>query len=314
MQVKSDSFCCQYFFVVVLLGAEANALKLSNKNKGIVLIVISAFCFALMNMFVRLSGDLPTPEKGFFRNFIAFVFALVIMLKNKQSFHFEKRNLPLLIGRSLAGTLGILGNFYAVDHLALGDASILNKMSPFFAVAFSLIFLKERLRLPQVLILLGAFFGAMFVVKPSFANADLLPSLCGFIGGVAAGAAYSMVRALGKRGEKGSFIVLFFSGVSCLSMIPFMFFEFRLPSLFQLIILILAGLCAAGGQFSITAAYSYAPAKEISIYDYSQIIFASALGFFVFSDIPDLFSVIGYVIIVVMAIVMFIYNNKKISE
>ncbi len=233
------------------------------------------------------------------------------MIKDRQSFHFHKENLPLLIGRSLAGTLGILGNFYAVDHLALGDASILNKMSPFFAVAFSLIFLKEKLKLPQVLILLGAFFGAMFVVKPSFANADFLPSLCGFAGGAAAGAAYSMVRALGKRGEKGSFIVLFFSGVSCIAMIPLMIFNFKMFTPYQLIMLILAGLTAAGGQFSITAAYTYAPAREISIYDYSQIIFASALGFFVFADIPDLFSVIGYVIIVVMAIVMFLYNNRR---
>ncbi|MCH5303442.1 MAG: DMT family transporter [Ruminococcus sp.] len=286
-------------------------MRLNKKYRGIVMIIISAFCFALMNMFVRLSGDLPTPEKSFFRNFVAFIFALVIMIKNKDSFSFQKRNLPLLLGRSIAGTIGILGNFYAVDHLALGDASILNKMSPFFAIVFSLIFLKEKLKFPQVVILIGAFIGAMFVVKPSFVNADLIPSLCGLLGGIGAGAAYSMVRALGKRGEKGSFIVLFFSGVSCLSMIPFMIFDFKMFSLQQLVVLLLAGLAAAGGQFSITAAYSYAPAREISIYDYSQIIFASALGFFVFADIPDMYSVIGYVIIVAMALVMFIYNNRK---
>lgn len=285
-------------------------MKINSKYKGIVMIIISAFCFALMNMFVRLSGDLPTPEKSFFRNFVAFIFALVIMIKDRDSFHFQKRNLPLLLGRSLAGTLGILGNFYAVDHLALGDASILNKMSPFFAILFSLIFLKEKLKLYQVLILAGAFIGAMFVVKPTFANADLFPSLCGLFGGIGAGAAYSMVRALGKRGEKGSFIVLFFSGVSCLSMIPFMIFNFKMFTPIQLVFLLLAGLSAAGGQFSITAAYTYAPAREISIYDYSQIIFASALGFFVFADIPDVFSIIGYVIIVAMAFMMFVYNNK----
>lgn len=286
-------------------------MKIKQKYKGIVMIIISAFCFALMSTFVRLSGDLPTPEKGFFRNLVAFVFALVIMIKGRESFHFQKRNLPLLIGRSLAGTVGILCNFYAVDHLALGDASILNKMSPFFAVLFSLIFLKEKLKLYQVLILTGAFIGAMFVVKPTFSNAELIPSLCGFVGGMGAGAAYSMVRALGIRGEKGSFIVLFFSGVSCLSMIPLMAFNFKMFTPLQFLFLLLAGLSAAGGQFSITAAYTYAPAREISIYDYSQIIFASAIGFFVFADIPDIFSVVGYVIIVAMAVVMFVINNKR---
>ena len=286
-------------------------MKRYSKYKGIIMIILSAFFFALMNMFVRLSGDLPTPEKGFFRNLVAFIFALVLMLKNRESFQFHKENLPLLIGRSLAGTLGILGNFYAVDHLALGDASILNKMSPFFAIIFSLIFLKEKLKFPQVAILCGAFIGAMFVVKPSFSNADLFASLCGLFGGIAAGAAYSMVRALGKRGERGSFIVLFFSGFSCLSMLPFMIADFKLFSVYQLCMLLLAGLAAAGGQFTITAAYTYAPAREISIYDYSQIIFASALGFFVFADVPDLYSIIGYVIIVLMAVVMFMYNNRK---
>lgn len=297
--------------IVCVIILSVKLMKINSKYKGIVMIIISAFCFALMNMFVRLSGDLPTPEKSFFRNFVAFIFALVIMIKDRESFHFQKRNLPLLIGRSLAGTLGILGNFYAVDHLALGDASILNKMSPFFAILFSLIFLKEKLKTYQVLILTGAFIGAMFVVKPSFSNADLFASVCGLFGGIAAGAAYSMVRALGKRGEKGSFIVLFFSGVSCLSMIPLMIFNFKMFTPLQFLFLILAGLSAAGGQFSITAAYTYAPAREISIYDYSQIIFASALGFFVFADIPDIYSIIGYVIIVAMAFVMFIYNNRK---
>lgn len=281
------------------------------KYKGIIMIIISAFCFALMNMFVRLSGDLPTPEKGFFRNFVAFIFALIIMIKDRESFAFQKRNLPLLIGRSLAGTLGILCNFYAVDRLALGDASILNKMSPFFAVLFSLIFLKEKLKTYQVLILTGAFIGAMFVVKPTFLNAELFPSLCGLLGGIGAGAAYSMVRALGKRGEKGSFIVLFFSGVSCITMVPLMIFNFKMFTPLQLVFLLFAGLSAAGGQFSITAAYTYAPAREISIYDYSQIIFASAFGFFVFADIPDVFSIIGYVIIVAMAAVMFAYGKRK---
>ena len=289
-------------------------MKACSKYKGIILIIVSAFCFALMNMFVRLSGDLPTPEKGFFRNFIAFIFALIIILKNRDGFTFQKKNLPLLIGRSLAGTLGILGNFYAVDHLALGDASILNKMSPFFAIVFSLIFLKEKLTLPQVAILAGAFTGAMLVVKPSFQNAELFPSLCGLFGGIAAGAAYSMVRALGKRGEKGSFIVLFFSGVSCITMIPLMIFDFKMFTPIQLLMLILAGLSAAGGQFSITAAYTYAPAREISVYDYSQIVFASGLGFFVFGDIPDMLSLLGYMVIVTMAIVMFLYNNRKVGS
>ena len=75
--------------------------------------------------------------------------------------------------------------------------------------------------------------------------------------------------------------------------------------------LLLAGLSAAGGQFSITAAYTHAPAAEISIYDYSQIIFAAFLGFVIFGQIPDVLSVIGYIIVCSAAIAVFIYNNKR---
>lgn len=67
----------------------------------------------------------------------------------------------------------------------------------------------------------------------------------------------------------------------------------------------------AGGQFSITAAYKFAPAKEISVYDYSQIIFSALLGFILFSQLPDIWSFIGYVIICGVGVAMFFYNNRK---
>ena len=75
--------------------------------------------------------------------------------------------------------------------------------------------------------------------------------------------------------------------------------------------LLLAGLAAAGGQFAITAAYSYAPAREISVYDYSQIIFSAALGFIAFGQIPDYLSFAGYIVICGMAVVMFFYNKGE---
>ena len=70
------------------------------------------------------------------------------------------------------------------------------------------------------------------------------------------------------------------------------------------------GTCG-GGQFSITAAYKFAPAKEISVYDYSQIIFSALLGFMMFSQLPDIWSFIGYVVICGVGVAMFIYNNRK---
>lgn len=286
-------------------------MESKKRYKGIICIIMSAFCFALMSFFVRMAGDLPPIQKSFFRNFVAAIFASIILMKNGVPFHCKKENLGYMLGRSICGTIGILCNFYAVDHLVLADASMLNKMSPFFAVIFSYFLLKEKITVPQGLFVIGAFVGSLFVIKPTFSNMDLLPSLIGLCGGIGAGAAYTMVRKLGERGEKGPFIVFFFSTFSCVVTLPWLLFDYHPMSLAQIGILLFAGLSAAGGQFSITAAYCYAPAREISVYDYSQIIFSAGLGFFFFEQIPDLLSWIGYAVICLMAVAMFLYNNRR---
>ena len=287
---------------------------MTNKTKGIFYILLSAACFAVMNTFVRLSGDLPSIQKSFFRNLIALIVAAIILKRSKAGFSFKKENLPLFLLRATCGTIGILCNFYAIDHLALSDASMLNKMSPFFVIIFSYLCLKEKINLVQALAVMGAFIGSLFIIKPSFNNLLLLPSLIGLLGGIGAGAAYTAVRALGQRGEKGPFIVFFFSTFSCLVTLPFLIFQYQDMSFLQIVYLLLAGLAASGGQFAITAAYNYAPAKEISVYDYSQVIFAALLGFVLFGQIPDFYSSMGYIIICSMAIFMFLYNTGRLKK
>ncbi len=78
----------------------------------------------------------------------------------------------------------------------------------------------------------------------------------------------------------------------------------------QLIYLLLGGVFASLGQFGITLAYKYAPAKEISIFDYSNIIFSAILSIFLFNVYPDMLSVVGYLIVFSAAFYMFLYNKK----
>lgn len=278
-------------------------------SKGIACILSSAFCFAVMGVFVRLAGNIPSMQKSFFRNAVAALFALAIVLRNHESLHIKKEDLPLLVLRSTLGTIGILGNFYAIDHMALSDANILNKLSPFCTLLFSAVFLKERFSLKQGLLVLGAFIGVLFVVKPSFNNPLVLPSLVALAGGIAAGGAYTTVRALGKRGVHGPVIVLFFSAFSCLIVTPAIALNYVPMSAYQLCMLLMAGLCAAGGQFSITAAYTFAPASELSIYDYFQILVSAACGYFLFGQVPDRWSLVGYLLIISMALLMFLLNR-----
>ena len=283
---------------------------MNSRYKGICFIVLSALSFALMNVCVRLAGDLPSVQKSFFRNLVAFFIALIMIVRSGDGFKIEKGNLGYMILRATFGTIGILCNFYAVDHLVLSDASMLNKMSPFFVILFSFLLLKEKLKPAQAVAIFVAFLGSLFIIKPTFTNMELIPSVIGLCGGVCAGIAYAMVRILGQRGQKGSSVVLFFSGFSCIVTLPYLILNYHPMTGMQILTLLGAGLAAAGGQFGITAAYYHAPAKEISIYDYSQIIFSALLGFFLFGQIPDGYSVLGYVIILAMAVWMFFYNKK----
>lgn len=283
------------------------------KNKGIMFIVISALCFAVMNLFVKLSGDLPAIQKSFFRNFIAAFIALAILKKSGVGFHIEKKNVPLLLLRAILGTIGIIANFYAVDHLLLSDASIIQKLAPFFVIIFSFLLLKEKVSKQQILSIIIAFIGMLFVVKPSFANSELFASLIAMIGAMSAGMAYTLVRMLSQRGVKGPQIVFYFSLFSCLSVVPYLIFDFQPMTFQQIAYLLLAGIAAAGGQFAVTSAYSHSAGRDISIYDYSQVIFAALLGFIAFGQIPDYLSIIGYFVIFMVTFYMYLQNQRENS-
>ena len=294
--------------------SEQEQLHIEKKAKktwlGIVYIVISAFCFSLMSVFVRKAGDLPTFQKAFFRNAVAALAGFVLVAKSG-SFKMQKGSFVPLLLRSIVGTVGIIGNFYAIDRMNISDASILNKLAPFFSVIFSIWILKEKASVFDLLFVGVAFCGALFVVKPSFDVSEFFPALIGVIGGLGAGMAYTFVRYLSNHGERGPFIVFFFSVFSCLAILPIVIIQFQPMTWDQVMWLLLAGCAASGAQFSVTAAYAHAPAKEISVYDYSQVLFSAAWGLLFFAEFPDYLSVIGYVIIIGAALAKYFVGRRK---
>ena len=280
-----------------------------------------------MGMFVRLADDfgeaIPFTQKSFFRNIVAVavagaVFARMVRRRVGDNAPYHGRAacpqaavfIPgnaiwPLVWRSIFGTIGIFGNFYALSHIPLGDACMLNKLSPFAAVVASWLLLGERVTVRQGIAVVVAFVGAMFVVKPGFALAgETVAALAGLAGGIAAGLAYTCVRRLGIMKVEPSFIVLFFSGFSTLVTVPFLLFDYHPMTWAQVAILFGAGISATVGQFGITAAYRLAQPRELAVYDYTNVVFAALLGFAVFGQVPDIFSWIGIAIIVAMGVWM----------
>ncbi len=280
--------------------------------RGIVCILASAFGFALMAFFVRLCDDygahVSSFQKSFFRNAIALVIALCVFCQKRRQSAAEERGTfsrltpqqwLYLLGRSTLGTIGIFANFYALSRIPIGEAMTLNKTAPFFTVFFAWMMMGEKVSRRQGLCLLGAFFGVLLVMKPLSLH---MASVWGLVGGACAGFAYACVHKLGRLKTNGTLIVLFFSAFSCFASLPFTLWHYTPMTLAQFFILLGAGAGAAIGQFGVTAAYRFAEPRDIAVFDYSNIIFTSILGFIFFSQIPDLLAVFGFVAIVLSAL------------
>ncbi|MGM0866381.1 MAG: DMT family transporter [Bacillota bacterium] len=281
---------------------------MSNRNKGILLLLLSAFGFSLMAAFVKLSGDVPTIQKTFFRNIVSVFIAFGFVRYHKERLFGKKENQKLLLLRSGLGAVGIVLFFYAIDHLVLSDADMLNKLSPFLTIIFSAIFLRERTRVFQVVAIIIAFIGTLFIIKPAF-SFNTIPYLAGVFSAIFAAGAYTVLRVLGSR-EKFYTVVFYFSFFTTIVLLPFVISFYEPMSVKQWIYLLSAGVFATVGQFGITIAYKFAPAREISIFFYSTVVYSAMISIFLFGQIPDVLSIIGYVIIFAASFYMFLKNNQ----
>ena len=281
---------------------------MNNNNilKGILCIIIAGFGFALMSLFVKLSGDIPSMQKGFFRNIIAVFISSIPLIKHWRFINIPRNNTGwlVLISRSVFGTIGLVLNFYAISHISLADSSIIQKLSPFIIIILSYIFFKEEMTRFQVFAIIIAFIGITLIIKPSGNNIISMGALAALLGALCAGIAYTCVRYLGTHNISGEFIIFFFSSLSSLMLLPYLILDYRTMTYYQLLMLLLAGISATIGQYGVTFAYKFAAAKNISVFDYSQVLFSGIFGYMFFGEFPDFQSLIGYIIVISVGIVL----------
>lgn len=275
---------------------------MSETRKAIYLDLCASFFFCLMGFLSQSVARIPVFQKTLVRSIVTFTILAVSATVRKEKVVIEKRNLPLYLTRSIFGIVGIIGYLYSADHLVFSDASMIQKLAPFFSITISLFLLKEKASANQWALVAIAMTGLVFVVKPAGALGVGIAEIVAVIGAVGSGAAYVLVRKLGINGASPTSIVLFFSGFTVIACIPIIISSYVRMTAAELILLIGMGVCGGTAQILITIAYGKAPAKEISIVEYSEIVFAALLGFIFDHELADKTSMIGYLIIFAAAL------------
>lgn len=281
---------------------------MNSKNKFILLMLFSAFTFSSMQIIVKILPDIPLMEKVFFRNFISLAASFFIIRKKNLRYFGLAENKKYLFCRYLFGFSGIVLFFYATTQMLAADAAMLNKLSPVFVILLSHFFLKEKINKIKIIVLFISVIGALLVIKPKF-NYTMLPAVSGFISAIVSGAAYIFIRLIDNK-ESVYTTVFYFSFFSSVSCVPFFFIEFAIPDFYELSLLLLLGILASLGQIALTFSYTECPASEISIYDYSNIIFSTILAYVFLSEIPDLLSILGGLLILSASIVLYIHTKN----
>ncbi len=276
--------------------------RTSNDNLGRALawMVLSGLSFALMAATVRYAGDVHVGVKVCFRNLVTLGITGAVAWRTGANPFAPTPHAWRLVLRSLCGLCGVVLYFVALGDLHLADASLLNKISPFFVTVFAVFLLKEPLGRGMVWALLVAFAGAALVIRPSF-DLAALPALAGFASGAFSGMAYTLVRSMQGR-ESPNRIIFIFSLFSTVATLPVLILVRPDPTPLQWAGLIGTGVFAAGGQYGLTFAYHHARASRVSVFTYLHVLFALALGFVLFDERPDLLSLAGGLLIVGAAV------------
>ena len=286
---------------------------MSERTKGAVLMCTSAFLFSAMQIPISLSGTtIPIMEQVFFRNIVTLILSFILIMRSGGSLFGTKKNQPLLFVRSAFGFLGLITQFYAVAHANQGDVSTMMKLSPFMITLWAAIFLKEKIRKVQVPALLIAFLGAAFVANPAF-NSNLFPLFMAFLCALFSSVSYTLL-AYFKNKVDGMTIIMHFSTFCVLACIPFMIIDFLMPTFKELLLLLLIGVFGGFGQIALTYAYRLATAAEISIYNYSGIVFSIILGYVFLGEVLDITSVIGCALVIIAALITYIFSGKKTAR
>ncbi len=295
---------------------------LKSIDRGVLLMFLATFSFALMGGFVKLLGDkIPSVELTLFRNIFGVAIILFALYKTPTQ---SKGGKPILLFfRGFMGFLALLAYFYNMAHIPLGVATTYNKTSPLFLAFFAWIFLGEKLPKTAILALIFGFIGIALIAKPDGFNLDKY-TILGLFSGIGAALAYTSIRELRNYydtrvialsfmsvGTIGPIILLTLSNYFTFDKnLDFIYAKFIMPSGIEWLYLSAIGIFATISQLLMTKAYTLTKAGIIGTITYTQILFGTVVGVYLGDKYPDLYTIGGMFLIVLAGILVVLPKSK----
>lgn len=269
---------------------------MTKETKAALLMTAAAFFLSLVPLAVKLvpaDSGIPTSEKLVARGLVAVLVTFILIKRRGESLVSGK---PLLLFlRSALGTIGMVLYFVALEKLPLADTVTINKLSPFFVLLFSRMFLGEKLKKVQFIAILTAFSGVVLVANPvgmEVSRAILLA----LASAVFAGAAYTTLRALRKH-DSPLRIVFWFSLFTVVAFLPKTISSGVIPTGTTILPLLGIGIAGVLGQILMTTAYRYAPGGKVAVYGYLSVVFSVIWQISVFGSIPSIMVLTGALLV-----------------
>ena len=265
---------------------------------GVRFMLASALAFSVMTAFVKLAGErLPSQEIVFARALISVVLSVSLLARARVALWGTRARRPLLLLRGIFGFAGLSCVFYAVTHMPLAEAVVIQYLHPLFTAVLAAFFLGERVDRGVATGAALSLLGVLLVAKPAmlFGAGQSLPTLAllAALGGAFfSGCAYVCVRKLGET-EHPLVIVLYFPLVTVPATLPTLVGSAVLPEGQEWLWLLCVGVFAQLGQVALTRGMQHESAARATGLSYMQVVFAALWGVLLFDEIPDALAVAG---------------------
>jgi drug/metabolite transporter (DMT)-like permease len=277
---------------------------LSSNQIGAIYMAISALSFSIMDVLVKLMSSIyPTGEIIFFRGFFGLIPIIFIIPQNRYKNFFQTTKLKLHLTRAIIGAIAMIGIYLGVKFLPLADAITITFAAPVFATIFSMIILKEQVRMYRWAAIIIGLIGVTVVLKPGtdmFSVYSLFPILfCIGFGIIAV-----LIKKLSET-EPDYLIAIYFTLTLIAVGACSLFFQFVIPKFQDLLPLIAIGIAGSTGNIFLTMSLRKGSVSTVTPIKYLSLVFATASGIFFFNEIPHVSTLFGAFLIILSSVIIF---------